>query len=214
MHTYQIVVVFLILLSLYAGAGLTNQNYMYIESQTSKSSFDRNDSDSTLNKSYQTSVDIGVNKAKSQLLPMLIMDEDITTNNYTRTRNSSSEIYLKKKQSTVVSILSDKIPPSVKKLFRVFVFKGYGISIIKSTSTWNSFGFGWKVPITPNFPEYDRIVHLPRFSSSFGIFYPFDLKASMAVSFPLHAATVALAKYCTVLNCFILYSKIMFIHTL
>ena len=82
---------------------------------------------------------------------------------------------------------------SISKLFSVFKFKGIGISFVKSLIQWNSFGFGVRIPLTPHFPEYDRILYLPRFSTFVGLFYPFDYRFTLSISIPLNVATQAAA---------------------
>jgi len=82
---------------------------------------------------------------------------------------------------------------SISKLFSVFKFKGIGISFVKSLIQWNSFGFGVRIPLTPHFPEYDRILYLPRFSTFVGFFYPFDYRFTLSISIPLNVATQAAA---------------------
>jgi len=73
-------------------------------------------------------------------------------------------------------------------MFRLFKFKGIGVSFVKSIVKLRSCGFGFRIPITPHFPEYDRHDNLPRFSSFIGIFYPAEYRFSISVSFPLHTA--------------------------
>ena len=82
---------------------------------------------------------------------------------------------------------------AVANMFRVFSFKGVGLSFVKSAVKWNSFGFGFRVPVTPHFPEYDRLLHLPRISTFAGISYPLDYRFSVSASFPLHVVTDALS---------------------
>lgn len=81
---------------------------------------------------------------------------------------------------------------SLAGMFRVFAFKGVGLSFVKSAVKLNSFGFGIRIPVTPHFPEYDRLLHLPRISTFAGISYPIDYRFSISASFPLHVVTDAL----------------------
>ena len=78
------------------------------------------------------------------------------------------------------------------KLFKKFKFKGIGFTFIKSLIQWNTFGFGLRIPITPHFPEYDRILALPRVSSFVGLYYPLDWRASVSMSLPLQIALLGL----------------------
>ena len=80
------------------------------------------------------------------------------------------------------------VPGTVSKLFKVFKFKGIGISFVKSLIQWDSFGFGVRIPLTPHFPEYDRILYLPRFSTFVGLFYPLDYRITVSISFPFNIA--------------------------
>jgi len=50
--------------------------------------------------------------------------------------------------SHVQLLYSDHLP----KVFKVYTFKGYGISFIKPVTKLYSVGFGVKLPITANFP--------------------------------------------------------------
>jgi hypothetical protein len=72
---------------------------------------------------------------------------------------------------------------SLRRLFSRFSFKGFGLALEKSTMQWNSIGLGFRLPITPNFPEYDKNVALPRVGLFVGCFYPNDYKLTVAASF-------------------------------
>lgn len=73
-------------------------------------------------------------------------------------------------------------------VFRVFVWKGFGLSFEKSVIQWNAFGSGVSVPITSNFPEWEKNTALPKLSTTFGLNYPFGCKMSLSVSIPLNTA--------------------------
>lgn len=77
-------------------------------------------------------------------------------------------------------------PESISNLFNAFAFKGIGIFFLKSLVNIRAFGFGFKLPITTNFPKYDSIVSLPRIGTGFAVSFPLDLKCSVSASFPLH----------------------------
>lgn len=97
-----------------------------------------------------------------------------------------------KSDSMITSTISRKFMP-VQKLFRVFSFKGIGLSLVKSVVSWDSFGFGLRIPITPHFPEYDRRLELPRISTFVGVFYPINYRMSVSMSFPMNTALYGLA---------------------
>lgn len=73
-------------------------------------------------------------------------------------------------------------------LFTTFLFKGFGIAFLKSLSSLKSGGFRVAIPFTQNFPEYDRIVTLPRIVLQTGIYYPSEYKFSVVFSVPVHIA--------------------------
>ena len=82
----------------------------------------------------------------------------------------------------------------VSNLFGNFMFKGIGISILKSLNSWQSCAFRFFIPITQNFPEYDRRVTLPRVVLHTAVFHPFEYRLSLAVSVPLHIALYGLSR--------------------
>lgn len=77
---------------------------------------------------------------------------------------------------------------SFLKVFKVFAWKGFGLSFEKSVIQWNAFGAGIRVPVSSNFPEWDRNSALPKLSTTFGLNYPYGCKMSLSVSFPLGIA--------------------------
>lgn len=74
------------------------------------------------------------------------------------------------------------------KIFRVFSWKGFGLSFEKSVIQWNAFGAGIRVPVSSNFPEWDKNAGLPKLSTTFGLNYPYGCKMSISASFPLGTA--------------------------
>jgi hypothetical protein len=74
------------------------------------------------------------------------------------------------------------------KVFRVFSWKGFGLSFEKSVIQWNAFGAGIRVPVSSNFPEWDKNANLPKLSTTFGLNYPYGCKMSISASFPLGTA--------------------------
>ena len=92
----------------------------------------------------------------------------------------------------------------VIKLFQVYRFKGLGLTFQKPLSKWRSVGFGLRIPITAHFPQYDRLVALPRFSMSLVGYWPIDFKLGCSISFPVTQALYAITK---TLNAFTLTSS-------
>ncbi len=82
----------------------------------------------------------------------------------------------------------------VLKLFQVYRFKGLGLTFQKPLSKWRSVGFGLRIPITAHFPQYDRLVALPRFSMSLVGYWPVDFKLGCSISFPVTQALYAITK--------------------
>ena len=74
------------------------------------------------------------------------------------------------------------------KIFRVFAWKGFGVSFEKSVIQWNAFGAGVRVPVSSNFPEWDRNSAIPKVSTTFGLNYPYSCKVSVSASIPLGTA--------------------------
>jgi hypothetical protein len=74
------------------------------------------------------------------------------------------------------------------KVLRGFHFKGFGLSFVKPLRRLKSVSFGIRIPLTPNLPEWDRNLALPRMTSFVGISYPTDLRISLSVAFPTHKA--------------------------
>jgi len=79
----------------------------------------------------------------------------------------------------------------VRELFSEFRFKGLGLTLQKPLKSWGSAGFGVRIPLTANFPGYDRVHSLPRLSMTLVGYYPFDMKVSIAASFPANQALYA-----------------------
>lgn len=56
------------------------------------------------------------------------------------------------------------------------------------------------MPITPNFPNYDSIIHLPRVGVFVGLFYPQGVaKVNLSMSIPVQTAFTALIKLLIIL---------------
>ena len=56
------------------------------------------------------------------------------------------------------------------------------------------------MPITPNFPNYDSIIHLPRVGVFIGLFYPQGVaKVNLSMSIPVQTAFTALIKLLIIL---------------
>jgi hypothetical protein len=74
---------------------------------------------------------------------------------------------------------------STKKLLGRFSFKGFGLCGEKSVLQWNALGVGVRVPISPNFPEYDRNVNLPKIGAFLAVYYPHHYKITISASLTL-----------------------------
>lgn len=92
-------------------------------------------------------------------------------------------------QQTISSSFAS-LRSSSKQLFSKAVFKGVGISLVKSVSDWKSCGIGIKVPVTAHFPVYDSNICLPRLIGFVGLNYPFSYKASLTFSVPIQALQI------------------------
>lgn len=103
---------------------------------------------------------------------------------------SASASYLVHKRHNATNLLrTSKLGKSrLFKAFRVFSWKGFGLSFEKSVIQWNAFGAGVRVPVSSNFPEWDKNANLPKLSTTFGLNYPYGCKISVSASFPLGTA--------------------------
>jgi hypothetical protein len=99
---------------------------------------------------------------------------------------SASSTYVVPQQNRKKS--KKKSKPNAMKVFSVFAWKGFGLSVEKSVIQWNAFGAGISVPVTANFPEWERNTALPKLSTTFGLNYPYGCKMSLSVSIPLNIA--------------------------
>ena len=88
-------------------------------------------------------------------------------------------------------------PYDVSRLWRSFKFKGYGLNFVKSLTQWDQCGIGLKIPISPNYPEYDRNQALPRLTNFMGLFWEirsgFFFRGSFSFSFPFRMVLLLLA---------------------
>jgi hypothetical protein len=79
-------------------------------------------------------------------------------------------------------------------LFKKFKFKGYGLSFVKSLTSWSQVGLGVRIPITPNFPEYDSNTALPRVGAVSGVWWELDsgfqLRGSVSISVPIYVMSL------------------------
>lgn len=81
-----------------------------------------------------------------------------------------------------------------------FVFKGFGFSIAKPFFPMYSLGAGLRIPITSNFPVYDKRIENPRISSQLSCYSNSEetyLRASMSFSLPLQVLLYMIAVACT-----------------
>ena len=83
---------------------------------------------------------------------------------------------------------ANKSKSNAFKIFKVFAWKGFGLSFEKSVIQWNAFGAGVRVPVSSNFPEWDRNAAIPKISTTFGLNYPYGCKISVSASIPLGTA--------------------------
>ena len=93
--------------------------------------------------------------------------------------------------STDISTTSSRLAinkASFLKIFSVFAWKGFGLSFEKSVLQLNSFGAGLRIPVSSNFPEWDRNAAIPKCSTTLGLLYPYGCKFSVSVSYPLGQA--------------------------
>lgn len=86
--------------------------------------------------------------------------------------------------------LSEKLITPAKpirflKLFRVFNFKGVGLVFAKSILNLQACGIGIRLPITANFPEYEKLAHLPKIKALVGLTYPLHVRWTVSISLPL-----------------------------
>lgn len=73
----------------------------------------------------------------------------------------------------------------VRHLFQQFAFKGFGLTATKSFLNLHGCSVGILIPITSNFPLYDRIVYLPKLGSILSVSYPWNLRLSFSLSLPV-----------------------------
>lgn len=81
-----------------------------------------------------------------------------------------------------------------------FVFKGFGFSIAKPFFPMYSLGGGLRIPITSNFPLYDKHIENPRLSSQISCYSTYEetyLRASMSFSLPLQVILYMVAVACS-----------------
>lgn len=100
--------------------------------------------------------------------------------------------FLKNEKSS--NMFSYLLPKEFRKLFRIYTFKGYTFSVVKSLTNLPSFGLGLRIPITSNFPEYDRRSEYLKIGSFLQLVFPLDLVLSMSFSFPLNTVIYAISR--------------------
>ena len=108
-------------------------------------------------------------------------------NNNENMMNNSDEKSVKYVMNNI-TISKSKIHlfKSLQNLFSSFSFKGIGLTVSKSIVELSTIGCGIKLPITPNFPNYDSIVHLPRVGLYVGINYPnWAARFNISISLPI-----------------------------
>eukprot|EP01041_Mallomonas_annulata_P006820 gene6820-13817_t len=80
---------------------------------------------------------------------------------------------------------SSLFPPRITRLFHSYSFKGYTFAMVKPLLSLQSFSMGVRIPITANYPEYDRRGSLPRIGTFLEVAYPLDFVWTISVSFPV-----------------------------
>lgn len=70
--------------------------------------------------------------------------------------------------------------------FGTFSFKGIGVNFVKSIIRWDSFGVNIVLPISTNFPKYDRVLYYPKVGCRVGVAYPCTLRLSVTISLPTY----------------------------
>mmetsp|Transcript_8113 Transcript_8113/g.13491 ORF Transcript_8113/g.13491 Transcript_8113/m.13491 type:complete len:570 (+) Transcript_8113:52-1761(+) len=73
----------------------------------------------------------------------------------------------------------------LKYIFGSFSFKGFGLCLRKSVVSWYKVGIAVSVPITTNFPVYDKTLYLPKIAMGVGLTYPGVYHISITTSMSL-----------------------------
>lgn len=101
------------------------------------------------------------------------------------------------KPSAPDSVKEAPNPMHLSYMLKKFKFKGYGVSLSKSLTTWSQLGLGVRIPITANFPDYDCHTELPRIGALSGVWWElgtgFYSRTSISIAFPLRMAAVIAA---------------------
>lgn len=74
-----------------------------------------------------------------------------------------------------------------KGLFSEFQFKGFALSMQKTLTDMTGMAIGVKIPVTPNFPNYESKIYLPRVTAFVGVGLPASVRVSMTMSMPTQA---------------------------
>lgn len=91
-------------------------------------------------------------------------------------------------QAAAVSTAYPAVLPAAathSNIFSSFVFKGFILVLSKSLMDLKSTGYGVKIPLTASFPNYDRLVYLPKATAFIGASYPLAYRVSLAMTVPL-----------------------------
>ena len=101
------------------------------------------------------------------------------------------------KPSAPDSVKEAPNPMHLSYMLKKFKFKGYGVSLSKSLTTWSQLGLGVRIPVTANFPDYDCHTELPRIGALSGVWWElgtgFYSRTSISIAFPLRMAAVIAA---------------------
>lgn len=90
-------------------------------------------------------------------------------------------------------VLGHAVQQAVTRARQDFCFKGFGLTFTKSL-VGRAFGVGFGVPLTPNFPAWERVECLPTINSCVGVFFPFTISGWCSISYPADMVFRVLAK--------------------
>lgn len=90
-------------------------------------------------------------------------------------------------------VLGHAVQQAVTRARQDFCFKGFGLTCTKSL-VHRGFGVGFGIPLTPNFPAWERVGFLPTINSCVGVFFPFTISGWCSISYPADMVFRVLAK--------------------
>lgn len=140
--------------------------------------------------SHSGNISVSVNIQQEHFNPMIINDEIFSTGLpqlNSSIYNKSVDPLIEEKSQSVSSI------KTFVSLFQTFAFKGIGFTFMKSILNLQSFGFGFKIPVTAHFPDYDCMVHFPKVATIVGCSFPWQLRCAVSCSVPVQTLVYVLA---------------------